>query len=255
MDPRGTVVATKAAIWALGGGFMMSREVKGLCDRVGLGSREMYFRGRCGVLGEVHADVVVAASIFFPADRVREWWEGGRKLAADEAAGLYASACHAWGRRRLAGFEGAGRLAELLAAIADGSDVFCAPLFAGWRAMPRPAGEAELATHLLHVLREHRGARHTTAVVACGLDPLEATLVGAPGAGAWDPGTGNASVARFLEWPEPYGAPSPEAVERRARAEEITDDLVAPAFGVLDEAERTELADLLAKAAATAFAR
>ncbi|GAA4565033.1 SCO6745 family protein [Planotetraspora kaengkrachanensis] len=255
MDSRGTVAATKAAIWALGGGFMMSREVKTLCDRYALSSREMYFRGRCGVLGEVHPDVVVAASIFFPADRVREWWEGGRKLAADEAASLYASACHQWGRRRLAGFEEAGRLAELLAAVADGSDVFCAPLFAGWRAMPRPTADVERAAHMLHVMREHRGAQHTTAVVACGLGPLEATLIGAQGAGAWDPQTGNASVARFLEWPEPYGTPSAEAVERRARAEEITDDLVAPAFGVLDEAERAELADLLTAAAATAFPR
>ncbi len=49
MDPRDAVVETKAAIGALGGGFMISREVKALCERHGLGPREMYFRGRCGV--------------------------------------------------------------------------------------------------------------------------------------------------------------------------------------------------------------
>ncbi|GII55047.1 hypothetical protein Pth03_34360 [Planotetraspora thailandica] len=256
MDPRGTVVATKGAVWALGGGFMMSREVKSLCDLYGLGSREMYFRGRCGVLGEVHADVVVAAAMFFPAGHVRASWEGGRSLPAEEAAAIYASACHDWGRRKLGEFRGAGRLAELLAAIADGSTVHGSPLFAGWRAMPRPAGDdVALAAHLLQVLREHRGGLHQTAILAYGLDPLEATLVGARGAGASDPETGNAAVARFLQWPEPYGMPSRDAVERRARAEELTDDLAAPAYGVLDGGERAELADLLATAAGTAFAR
>ena len=114
MDPRSAVVATKTAIQTLGGGFMISREAKALCDRHGLDGRQMYFRGRCGVLGEVDADVVLSAVVFFPAEHVRESWEGGRKLPAAEAAELYASACHDWGRRKLAGFSGAGRLAELL---------------------------------------------------------------------------------------------------------------------------------------------
>src|SRR3954465_412627 len=115
MNPRETVVATKAAIGALGGGFMISREVKYLCERTGLGAREMYFRGRCGVLGEVDPDVIVAATLFFPAEHVRESWEGGRKLPVDEAAELYANACHEWGHRKLAGFDAADRLSELLA--------------------------------------------------------------------------------------------------------------------------------------------
>jgi hypothetical protein len=255
MDPRSTVVATKAVLGALGGGFMISREVKSLCERYKLGDREMYFRGRCGVLGEVHADVVLAATVFFPADHVRKSWEGGRKLPADKAAGLYAAACHEWGQRKLAGFEEAGRLSELLAAIADGSDVFGAPLFAGWRAMPRPGSGPARTAHLLHIVRELRGARHATAVLACGVGPLDATLVGASGTGTPVPYSDTAAIARFFQWPEPYGTPSPEVMERRARAEDLTDDLVARAYGVLDDTELAELADLFTKAAGTAFGR
>lgn len=255
MDPRDAVVATKAAIGALGGGFMISREVKALCERHGLGPREMYFRGRCGVLGEVHADVVVAAAVFFPAEHVRESWEGGRKLPAEEAAALYAGACADWGRRRLAGFADADRLSALLASIADDADVFCAPLFAGWRAMPRPGGGPALAAHLLHVVRELRGGLHAAAVVAHGLGPLEATLVGADNIGTPVPYDRTSDVARFLSWPEPFPEPTPEAAGRRAKAEELTDDLVARAYAALGPAELAELAGLLRQASRTALAR
>ncbi|TLP58791.1 SCO6745 family protein [Microbispora triticiradicis] len=255
MDPRDAVVRTKAAIGRLGGGFMLSREVKALCERHGLGGREMYFRGRCGVLGEVDADVVVAAVVFFHAGHVRESWEGGRKLPAEEAAALYASACHDWGRRRLAGLRDADRLSELLAVVADRSDPFCAPLFAGWRAMPRPDGGPALTAHLLHVVRELRGALHAVAVVTCGVGPLDATLVGGDGVGAPVSYDSTAGFARFLGWPGPYPEPSPEAAERRARAEELTDDLLARAFSVLGPAELAELTGLLGEASQVALTR
>ncbi|ADG87854.1 hypothetical protein TBS_01110 [Thermobispora bispora] len=251
MDPRSAVVATKTAIQTLGGGFMISREAKALCDRHGLDGRQMYFRGRCGVLGEVDADVVLSAVVFFPAEHVRESWEGGRKLPAAEAAELYASACHDWGRRKLAGFSGAGRLAELLGAIVDAADVRGAPLFAGWRAMPRPADDPARAAHLLQVVRELRGGKHAIAVLASGLEPLDAIIIGA---GDFGKSTG-ADVARFLNWPEPYPEPTPEKVERRAKAEELTDDLVAQAYETLTPAELDELAGLLDEAMRTASAR
>ncbi|MBX6383262.1 MAG: hypothetical protein IRZ07_09885 [Microbispora sp.] len=254
MDPRDAVVKTKAAVGALGGGFMLSREVKALCERHALGPREMYFRGRCGVLGEVDADVVLAAVVFFPAGHVRASWEGGRRLPAEQAAAQYAGACHDWGRRKLAGFGGADRLAELLAAVAEAADPSCAPLFAGWRAMPRPAGGPALAAHLLHVVRELRGARHATAVVAHGLSPLEATLARTDAAEAPIPYERTSDVARFLAWPEPYPVPSAEVMERRAAAEKLTDDLVAPAYAVLGPAELAELCGLLEEASRVARA-
>ncbi|GAB3889908.1 hypothetical protein GCM10027612_33130 [Microbispora bryophytorum subsp. camponoti] len=105
-----------------------------------------------------------------------------------------------------------------------------------------------LAAHLLHVVRELRGGRHATAVVAHGLDPLDATLVGADGTGTPIPYDRASDVARFLAWPEPYPEPSAETAERRAGAEKLTDDLVARAYAALGPAELAELCALLREA-------
>lgn len=225
---------------------MISREIKALCDQTGLGPREMYFRGRFGVLGEVDADVVTSVAVFFPPQHVKESWDGGRRLPTDEAVEMYAQACQAWGRRNLAAHPGIERIADLLEPVVENASSIGAPLFAGWRAVPLPKGDGPgRAAQLLHVVRELRGGLHAAAVVAAGLDPLEATLaadhLGTP---LSDVATGE-MVARFFTWPEPYATPSQEAVERRQRVEERTDDLMIPAFSTLNEGESDELIGLL----------
>ncbi|GAA3151079.1 evbL [Planomonospora alba] len=242
-DPQATAAAVKDAIGRYGGGFMISREVKALGERTGLDLWPLYFRGRCGVLGEVDADVVCSAAAFFPAERVRKNWEAGRALPVGEAVQLYAGACREWGRRRLGSFAGAARLAGLLERVAAGADVLGAPLFAGWRAVPLPEDAPARATQLMHVLRELRGGLHAVAVLAEGLTPLQAVLCD-----SHETPRGRVSgrdMALFHEWPEPYPEPGPEIAARRARAEELTDRLMAPAFAVLDEAESAELVALL----------
>jgi hypothetical protein len=246
-DPQSTVVAVKDTIGALGGGFMISREAKALCGQTGLGPRELYFRGRCGVLGEVHTDVVLAACVFFPADHVRESWEGGRSLPAEKAAAMYAGACQDWGRRRLGSFDGAARLAELLERVVANADVLGAPLFAGWRAVPLPDDPPGRAAQLLHVAREFRGGKHAVATLACGIDPLMSSLASTR-LGAPSGRSAGHDLARFLMWPEPYPEPGEADVAARRRAEEMTDALVAPAFGVLSDTESDELIDLLGQA-------
>ncbi|GAA2854027.1 evbL [Streptosporangium fragile] len=246
-DPQVTAARVKAAIGVLGGGFMISREAKALCERTGLSARALYFRGRCGVLGEVSADVILATTVFFPAEHVRKYWEEGRALPVAEAVGLYAGACHDWGRRRLGGFAGAARLAELLEPVVDNADVLGAPLFAGWREVPLADDPPARAAQLLHLVRELRGGLHAVAVLAEGLTPLEATLLAAHDGTPLGARSGE-TMARFFDWPEPFPQPGPEAVERRTRAEKLTDVLMAPAFSVLDEADSAELVELLARA-------
>ncbi|GLX92261.1 hypothetical protein [Herbidospora sp. NBRC 101105] len=239
----------KKAIGALGGRFMISREVKALCDEHGLGRWEMYFRGRCGVLGEVHPDVVLAAAPFFEPGFVRATWEGGRSLPAEKAAVLFAGACADWGRRNLA-FDGAGRLADLLTKATAAASPAAAPLFAGWRALPLPDDGPGRAAHALQVAREHRGGMHAVAVAAAGLDLLMATIVGSDESGAPLDYRSTAEVARFLSWPEPYPVPAEEDLAKRAHAERLTDALVAPAYDVLTDGEAAELGELLREAQA-----
>ncbi|RJL26516.1 SCO6745 family protein [Bailinhaonella thermotolerans] len=256
MDVRSVARAAKGPVGVLGGGFMISREVKGLCRETGLGPREMYFRGRCGVLGETAADVVTAVCVFFPASHVAESWDGGRKLPVERAVEGYAEACHNWGRRKFGEFAGAGRLADLVTAVNRHASPLGAPLFAGWRALPLPGDDPARLAQALHVLRELRGGLHGCAVLSHGLTPLEAILANPDSSGTPVPGAADVRlVAGFMNWREPYPEPGEEVRERRRRAEEATDEMTAPAFEALDDRERDELAELLAEAQRAAAGR
>ncbi|WP_230465500.1 SCO6745 family protein [[Actinomadura] parvosata] len=243
-DPRTTAVQVKAPIGQIGGGFMVSREAKAICDEYGLGAREVYFRGRCGVLGECDASVVTAVAVFFPAAHVEESWNGGRKLPVDRAVELYAEACHAWARRKLGDQPGCARIAELLEPVVEAASPVGAPLFAGWRAVPLPDDPPARAVQLMHVVRELRGGLHANAVLAAGLHPLEATLAARHDGTPFGQSPGTA-IAKFFNWPEPYAEPGPDVVARRAAVEETTDDLMAPVFSVLTDSESDELIELL----------
>lgn len=243
-DPQTTAVAVKAPVGQLGGGFMLSREAKAACEQYGLGPRELYFRGRCGVLGECDAEVVTSVAVFFPHAHVKESWDGGRKLPVDQAVEVYTRACHEWGRRKLGGFDGCGRLAELLEAVVAQASPIGAPLFAGWRAVPLPGDPPARAAQLLHVLRELRGGLHANAVIAAGLEPLDAILSAEHDGTPFGHATGEL-IAKFFTWPEPYPAPAAELIERRAEVEAATDRLMTPVFSVLRDDESNELIELL----------
>ncbi|MGK5556542.1 SCO6745 family protein [Actinomadura kijaniata] len=243
--------AAKEPIYKLGGGFMISREAKAFSAETGLSGWAPYFRGRCGVLGEVDADVVAAAVGFFPPRVVRDHWEAARSLPAAETAARYARVAADFGRRKLAGLpdEEAERLAGLLEAVCDNAGPVAAPLFAGWRAMPRPADPRSRVIHLAHVLRELRGGLHIVAVLAAGLTPLESVLSTADNP-LMQPGETN---AEYFGWPRPYPEVTAEIQARRRQAEELTDTLIAPAFAALDAAGQNDLAELLTKADKVVF--
>ena len=66
-------------------------------------------------------------------------------------------------------------------------------------------------------------------------------------------GPGGAGNAAFFGWSEPLPEATGELRTRRARAEELTDELVAPAYGVLDDDAADEMMGLLDGAQAAAF--
>jgi hypothetical protein len=252
-DALETVEALRETIYGLGGAFMISRETKAFAEETGLSGWGPYFRGRCGVLGDVDADVVSAAVGFFPPSVVRAAWEAGAGLPAADAARRYARAAQDFGRRKLAGLPSpdAERLAELLEAVAARGPVVAAPLFAGWRAMELPEDARARVIQLAHVLRELRGGLHIAAVLAEGLTPLEAIVVNTnsqliPG------GPGN---AEYFGWPGPYPGPTGDLRARRDAAEALTSRLMAPAVTALPAEERDELVALVARAWEIVFRR
>ena len=244
IDEGAAYAAAVAPLLAsVGGGFMISRQAKLFTKDNGLRGRQGYVIGRGSVLGDVDADVVTAAFGFWPADVIRDAWDGAREvLDVATARDRYAEVCRAWGREHLEGLADADRLAELLGWVVDGCEVVGLPLFAGWRAVPLPDDGLGRAMQLLHVLREHRGGTHLLAVIASGLAPLQAILAGAGGSGN----------AAFYGFEEPFESAGHLATAR-AEAEALTDRLVAPAYDVLSHDERLELLELLTAAQTLAF--
>lgn len=200
---------------------------------------DFYIAGRCGVLGDVDADVVAAAFGFFQPDQLRAVWERVLRVGpAREAARLYGPALAAYGAAALEGFDEGTRLAELLERVVDAAGPCALPLFAGWRAEPRPDEPRARACHAMHLLREWRGGAHVAAVTALGIAPLDAVVL-----------NGGSMYAEFYQWPKPWGdgGGSESAL---AQAEVLTDGQCAPVFErALMANERGELVDLLGQAA------
>lgn len=229
----------KTQIRRLGGNFMKSAQARGDAAALGLADLPYYFAGRGGVLGDIDEDAAATLFHFFPAELARASWQSAReRMPPLDIAQRYAATCRAWGRERLGDWPPAARLAELLELVADAASAAGLPLFAAWRSVPLPADGPGRATQLAHVLREHRGGHHAIAVLASGLDPLLAVL-------ARDDG---ATRARQLHWAEPFPPLTDEIRVRRRAIEELTDDLAAPPYTVLDDAEAEELKILLGQA-------
>ncbi|WP_405137263.1 SCO6745 family protein [Nocardia sp. NBC_01388] len=242
--------AVKDQVQQIGGGFMFSREAKEFSASTGVeGFMPGYTRGRGGVLGDVDADVVTAAFGFFRAEAIRAAWESTAAVPAAKGAAGYLAACQDFGRRKLADFAQAERLAELLQPVVDAADPAGAPLFAGWRALPRADDAPGRVLQLIHVLRELRGGLHLIGVRASGLTPQQAVLI------AGSPRTTGPEQARAFGWPEPFEEITAELKGRWMQAETITEDLIGPSFAVLDASAAQELIELLTACQATVFAR
>ncbi|MGW0533350.1 SCO6745 family protein [Streptomyces sp. NPDC003032] len=243
---RACVATTKDDVRRLGGSFMKSPEARQAAADLGMSRHGYYFRGRGGVLGPVTADVTAAVFGFFPLEFVRTHCAAPQHTPPPpDITARYAESCRAWGRRCLAGFSSAARLAELMETVADRVEVPGIPLFAGWRDVQRPDDAPARVVQLAHLLREHRGGLHLSAVLTTEITPLEATLTRDNGL----------RRAEFLGWQGPYPRIDGETHARRAAAEELTDRMAAPAYEALSACEADELSGLLRAASALAMAR
>lgn len=241
MDALATATATAAAVSGLGSHFMLDGQTYKQGAALGFAGLDFYVVGRGGVLGDVDADVVTAAFTFFNPDHVRTQWESGLGvMPAAEAAAAFAACGATWAEEHLPDNLDAARLAELAGRAAGSARVACAPVFAGWRALPVPGSPKAAALHQMNALRELRMGLHAAAVVSAGLTPLQALSIRTP------------HMAPIFGWPGPADTDGLQALWDGA--EERTDVAMAHAFDGLDDAERAELVELAdaAEAAATA---
>lgn len=197
-----------------------------------------YMAGRGGVLGDVDADVIHAAFMFFDQGVVRKMWERGVKVeGARKAGSRYAKAADAWGKAHLQGFASAGRFNSLAEKVVASVDPVGLSLFAGLRAEPLSSDPVERTYRLVTWLRELRGCLHINAVVAEGLSGKEAVLASENGA----------FFAKLHGYQEPYPDVS-HLQDRRAKAEETTSRLMADVYEKsLSGVERAEFAALTAE--------
>lgn len=240
MDTLETARASADAVSRIASLFMLDAATYARGAELGFGGADFYFAGRGGALGAVDADVVSASLYFFNPAHVREVWQRSfGVMPVDKAAVEFSGCKDRWAAEHRPGEIDAARLADLAGRVGAEAGVAGAPLFAAWRAMPEPDdGDAwSLALHRMNVLRELRGARHGMAVLASGLTPLEAVSVKTP------------YMASLFGWEGELPERDPLR-DRWKSAEELTNVLMAPAFEVLDDAERTEFVDLGAAALA-----
>ena len=236
LTPAQTAAAVQKGIGDFGFVWMTDKALRARGkSELGLRSRALYHLGRCGALGDVPVEVVVAVEAFFPPEVVRAAWEEGRALVEPrEAAHFYAGLCADHARGRFADSADTARLVELVERAVDAAPYAGLPLFAAWRGLPRPDDAPARLGVLLNCLREHRGSVHAAAVAAVGLGPLEAIMAGSHGE----------ANARFFEWPEPYPDPAPHQARWDA-AEDLTAASAGLPYDALTSAERAELVDLL----------
>ncbi len=238
MNPIETAQATKSFVNDLPARFMMDGATYAKGGELGYDGLDFYAVGRGGVLGEVDADLVTAAFIFFAPGQVREYWDRARKVGpVDRAARAFADCGIQWGRDHLDDETDHRRLAELLERVVEQAHAGGASLFAGWRALGAPGADDPKGRvlYFANALRELRGARHGAAIIAAGISPEIAVHTKSP------------QMAGFFGWTESIENLDGHS-EAWKRADDATNIAFAPAFAVLDPNERDELADLARQA-------
>jgi hypothetical protein len=216
-----------------GTGFMMSPDTGKRGEEIDLDFFSYYTLGRGGVLGNVAGDVVAAAFFFFEPTLVCGIWNAARDKADPmETSAHYFESCAEWARSRLAGVEGLDEFNKSAQRVCEAADVRGLSLFAGWRCMPLAGDSAGRTMQLIHVLREFRGGANGLATRALGLSAPEAVGVNSPG------------MFQLFGWqgdmPDPAGLR-----DRMAQAEDLTDEIVGQAFGVLSESDRETFAKVV----------
>jgi hypothetical protein len=146
------------------------------------------------------------------------------------AAQEYTGCCQAFGRRHLSDVDGLEEFCGAAERVAKAAPTMALPLFAGLTQQPLAGDPPGRAMQLVTLLREFRGGAHLLAVASNGLDP---------------------KVAHYLSRPDVFfnfgydEQDIPEVTDSHrallAAADERTDQLMHPAFSVLDLSGRATM--------------
>jgi hypothetical protein len=226
-----------------------SPEVVDACTALGLkGFWHTYFAARVAPMGPVGPEVCGAAFFGFSPDAVRRAlpsaWEvttpaaviGARDAAVrDVIADLLDEGDRGDGEGVAP--SDVAEAADLAATAVEGCRPAGRALFAGHTTLPRPDDPVLRLWWAATLLREHRGDGHVAALVAAGLDGLQANVLMAgtgrvtpermQGSRSWTPDDWAAATATLVDrgLVEPDGALTDDGRALRAGIEDTTDDL------------------------------
>jgi hypothetical protein len=236
MTPEDAAEATAEGVGALSSHFMLDGATYAKGAELGFDGMDFYVGGRGGVLGDVDADVVAAALVFFEPGTIRQRWEGaGPVMSRAEAGAAFARCGHEWAVANLGDDVDWARLADLAGQVVAGASPAGAPVFAGWRRLDVPADPKARALHQMNGLRELRMAMHGAAVLSSGIAPLDALMVRTP------------YMAGLFGWDEPHPDPEPSRAAWQ-QAEAGTNRGFGRHLAGLDEAGRKDLVRLVTDA-------
>jgi len=210
----------------IGWAHFFAPEAETAAAHLGIDLFTLYALGRGGVLGDVEPVVVSSAFGYFNPEVVAALWNTGRETVAPrEAARIYLDCAADVGRRTLGHIEGLDEMVAAADAVTEAADPVGLTLYSGFRGELLVDDTPGRALQIITVLREFRGSAHLLALRACGVDARTAHFIKRPGDGP------------MFGWPADFmPAISDEQRAAAARAEVLTDDLVRPAYAVLDDA-------------------
>ena len=219
-----------APIGALGSSFYFAPSTVAVGKEHGLDGFRFYFLGRGGVLGDVESQVIASAFGYFQPALVDKMWRSAKeKMAPRDAARLYLRCAHELAREKLSALDGLDEFCAAATTINDAIEPAGLALYAGIDAEPVPDDAPARALHLIAVLREARGSAHLVAVRAAGLSARAAHQLKRP------------DDVKTFGWDDLDLGDDDRA--RHERAEEITDDILEPAFATVDEPGQDALLD------------
>ena len=228
MTPVEIMRATDA-IGSIGAAFYFHPDTLARGKEAGLDGFRFYILGRGGVLGDVEPAVVHGAfGYFHPGLIAKMWTTAAEKVAPREAARMYHECAHELGRSALADVEGLDGFIDAISQIIDSVEGASLPLFTAMRAEPVPEDAPAAAMHQAMVLRELRGSVHLLALVAQGLDSAKAHAIKRPD-----------DVTAFGYETAPDVTDDDRATWQRA--EDMTDQLLVPAYATLSDEQADAL--------------
>jgi hypothetical protein len=198
---------------------------------LGFQGGEFYFAGRGGVLGNCDANVVASAFGYFNPAVVRRNWESAcAKVAPRDAGAAHWECCAVTGRAKLAGLTDAAAFVDAAEAVFNAADSDGLALFAGFKTLPLAEDLPARALQLVAALREFRGSAHLVAVRAVGLTSKQAHYLKRPN-----------DMKMFGYAPDDAPEVPANGHELMERAEQLTDQIVTPAYAILNDSQRAAL--------------